>query len=470
MMSQLPESFLRQTESLLGAAQTRALAEALAAEPPVSVRLNLLKGAGEPEGCMPVPWCSAGRYLPERPSFTFDPFFHAGYYYVQEAASMFVEQAFRVMEEVPRRVLDLCAAPGGKSTLWRTLLPEGSLLVCNEPVRRRFEILAENMSKWGHPDVVVTNAFPVEFASLSGFFDVVAADVPCSGEGMFRKDHGAIGEWSAGSVEMCAARQMQIIRDVWPALREGGWLVYSTCTFNRAENEDNIRRICCELGAETVPVPVVPEWGVTGDVTGSGLSVARFLPHRTRSEGFFLALLRKTAPAAACKEKKKRRSDREPSPQGSAVAGGWLRRPEEFVLYAPQDGQVAAVRRSLAEDVRRLQKTARCLVAGIPLAGLKGRKLVPRHELALSIELAPGAFPVVELSREEAVAYLRQEAFPLSPDVPRGYVVAAYRGARLGFFNNLGTRANNLYPAEWRIRSRADRYRDLSENIQISES
>ena len=232
MMSQLPESFLRQTESLLGAAQTRALAEALAAEPPVSVRLNLLKGAGEPEGCMPVPWCSAGRYLPERPSFTFDPFFHAGYYYVQEAASMFVEQAFRVMEEVPRRVLDLCAAPGGKSTLWRTLLPEGSLLVCNEPVRRRFEILAENMSKWGHPDVVVTNAFPVEFASLSGFFDVVAADVPCSGEGMFRKDHGAIGEWSAGSVEMCAARQMQIIRDVWPALREGGWLVYSTCTFN----------------------------------------------------------------------------------------------------------------------------------------------------------------------------------------------------------------------------------------------
>lgn len=470
MMSQLPESFLRQTESLLGTAETRALAEALGAEPPVSIRLNLLKGAGEPEGGVPVPWCSSGRYLPVRPSFTFDPLFHAGHYYVQEAASMFVEQAFRAMGEVPRRVLDLCAAPGGKSTLWRTLLPESTLLVCNEPVRRRAEILAENMSKWGHPDVVVTNAFPAEFASLSGFFDVVAADVPCSGEGMFRKDRGAIGEWSSGNVAMCAERQMQIIRDVWPALREGGWLVYSTCTFNREENEDNIRRICRELGAETVPVPAVTEWGITGDVTGSGLSVARFLPHRTRSEGFFLALLRKTAPAAVGKKEKKRRPDREPSPQGSQTVRGWLRRPEEFVLYAPQDGQVAAVRRALDEDVRRLQRTVRCLQAGIPLALLKGRKLVPRHELALSVELAPDAFPVAELSREEAVAYLRQEAFPLSPDVPRGYVMAAYRGARLGFFNNLGTRANNLYPSEWRIRSRVDRYRDVSENIQTSES
>ena len=195
-----PEAFVREMEACLGEAEAGALLAALAATPPVSIRLNPRKGC---EACQgePVPWCATGRYLPGRPAFTFDPLLHAGAYYVQEASSMFVEQAFRALPDVPRRVLDLCAAPGGKSTLWRSLLPDGALLVANEPLRQRASVLVENLAKWGHPDTVVTQARPADFAALPGFSDVVAADVPCAGEGLFRKDHGAV---AAGSSEAVA--------------------------------------------------------------------------------------------------------------------------------------------------------------------------------------------------------------------------------------------------------------------------
>lgn len=450
----LPEAFVTRTAALLGPEEAAALCQALTATPPVSIRLNRAKGTLPPAGATPVAWCADGYYLAERPSFTLDPRFHAGAYYVQEAASMFIAQAFAAIGEPVRRVLDLCAAPGGKSTLWRSLLPDGALLVANEPLRQRAQILAENMAKWGQPDVCVTNAYPADFAPLTGFFDVVAADVPCSGEGMFRKDAAAIGEWSATGVGRCAERQMDIVRDVWPALRQGGWLVYSTCTFNREENEDNVRRICDELGAEPVSIPTAGAWDVCGDTTGGSLPVAHFFPHRTRGEGFFLALLRKTAPAAQLRQRRNGRRTGTAPISGTRELASWLAT-DGFRLVRTDETHIAAVRDSLADDCARLAETVRTMSLGITLAEEKGRKRVPAIGLALSTARSVAAFPTVGLSYDEAISYLRREALTLSPDVPRGYVVATYEGLGLGFLNNLGARANNLYPAEWRIRMQA---------------
>jgi len=452
-MQQFPDSFVRQMDDQLGADESRALCAALSGEAPVSLRLHPQKGCGPAAGMRRVPWCSSGYYLPERPAFTFDPLLHAGAYYVQEAASMFVEQAYRTIDIRPRRVLDLCAAPGGKSTLWRALLPGDALLVANEPLPARAAVLAENLAKWGHADVLVSQAWPAEFAALGGFFDVIAADVPCSGEGMFRKDSGAVAEWSVDNVAQCAARQWQIICDVWPALREGGYLVYSTCTFNRHEDEDNVERICRELGAELVPVDCPAEWGICGDTTGRGLPVSHFFPHHAEGEGFFLALLRKTAPAPTPREKRRRQAVRGGSPAGSAEAAAWLRRPGEFRLLPGPDGGIAAIRHLWADDACRVAACVRLLSCGLRLAETKGRKTVPAAALALSLELRGEAFARVELAYDETIAYLRREALCPGGDVPMGYVLACYAGRPLGFLNHIGSRANNLYPAEWRIRT-----------------
>ncbi len=444
-----------QMTRLIGAEECASLSAALAEEAPVSIRLNAGKSGSIPNNIAaePVPWCTTGHYLSERPSFTLQPLFHAGCYYVQEAASMFVEQAYRQMPEVPHRLLDLCAAPGGKSTLWRSLLPEGALLVTNEPVHQRAMILMENMAKWGHPDVAVTNAWPADFAPLTGFFDVIAADVPCSGEGMFRKDKGAIEEWSAGSPAECAARSRQIVRDVWPALREGGYLVYSTCTFNREENEDNVWRICQELGAELIPIPHPAEWGIQGDTTGRGLPVCHFFPHHAKGEGFFIALLRKTSPTTPMREKRRTKKGQKTLPiSGGKTVAPWLEDNSRFKLCRPDTEHIVAISENLSEDFDRLCATVRTLSAGILMAEEKGRKLVPTTQLALSTALSKSAFPRVELSHEQALSYLRREAMVLHPEAPRGYVVACHEGHPLGFLNNLGNRANNLYPAEWRIR------------------
>ena len=461
-MSKLPESFIQQMSELLPEAECKALVDALSTEPPVSIRCNPHKRCAVSAEATAVPWATEGHYLPVRPQFTFDPLLHAGCYYVQEASSMFIEQAFRKIDIVPQRVLDLCAAPGGKSTLWRSLLPDGVLLVANEPMRQRAQILAENLAKWGHPDVAVTNAFPADFSALTGFFDIVATDVPCSGEGMFRKDEVAIEEWSPANVVQCADRQWQIINDIWPTLREGGYLVYSTCTYNRMEDEDNVYRICHELGAELVEIDCPQEWGIQGDTTGRDLPVYHFFPHHTRGEGLFMALLRKTAETPTFKEKKKKRGAKELPVAGGAAVSKWLRDDKEYKLFRPDETHIAAVRQTLADDFRRIRETVRTLSAGILLGEEKGKKMIPQHELALSVVRSETAFPSVELPYEQAIAYLRREAITLESDAPKGYVVVTYQGHALGFLNNLGNRANNLYPNEWRIRSAAPQTTDVN--------
>ena len=266
----LPASFIDYTRALLGNEEYEKLAAALQQEPPVSIRINKLRMKEEGLSSLTdssarfsfnkVPWASDGYYLDERLTFTFDPLFHAGCYYVQEASSMFVEQVLRQYVESPVVMLDLCAAPGGKSTHARSVLPEGSLLVANEVIRNRSQVLAENLTKWGHPDVVVTNNDPADFSALPSFFDVILTDVPCSGEGMFRKDPVAVEEWSPENVEICWQRQRRIIADIWPCLKPGGILIYSTCTYNSKEDEENVCWIQQEFGAELLPLEVQDEW------------------------------------------------------------------------------------------------------------------------------------------------------------------------------------------------------------------
>ncbi len=444
----LPEAFIEEMETTLGTAEAGRLIAALDTEAPVSIRLNPKREVRATEGAERVPWSSTGYYLAGRAAFTFDPLLHAGCYYVQEASSMFVEQALRAMDGMPRRVLDLCAAPGGKSTLWRSLLADDSLLVANEPLRTRAAILAENMWKWGHPGVCVTSAYPKEFALLPGFFDVVAADVPCSGEGMFRKDAAAVGEWQPASPKLCAARQRDIIADVWPALRTGGYLVYSTCTFNRAENEDNVRWIIDELGAEAVPLPFEADWGVAGSTAGDGLPVCHFFPHRTRGEGFFIALLRKTSPTPPPHKRRKGAAGKATGDVPKSCRE-WL---DGDFRYAAAGTGFVAYPAAMAEEMSRLSTTVRTLSCGVALATEKGRKILPAPTLPFSTALRRDAFPRIELDYADAVAYLRRESIVPATDA-RGYAVATFHDRALGFLNHLGTRANNLYPAEWRIRS-----------------
>jgi 16S rRNA C967 or C1407 C5-methylase (RsmB/RsmF family)/NOL1/NOP2/fmu family ribosome biogenesis protein len=436
--------------------------EALANEVPVSIRPNRMKCDLPVEG-EPIPWASMGMYLKTRPTFTFDPLFHAGCYYVQEASSMFVGRVLQEYVKEPVVMLDLCAAPGGKSTLCRGVLPEGSLLVANEVMRNRSQILAENLIKWGHPEVVVTNNDPADFTDLTHLFDVILTDVPCSGEGMFRKDQVAVDEWSLENVDICWKRQRRILADIWPALKPGGILIYSTCTFNREEDEDNVAWIAKELDADVLSVPVEDSWGITGNLTGKDFPVYRFLPHKTKGEGFFLGVLKKRADVldetprrflktSARLDKKKKGKDAKQTLVVPKEAKVWLEDSSEYAL-AMKDTNVVAFPKAYENEYALLQQTLKVIHSGITLGEIKGKDLIPHHSLAMSTALASDAFQKAEVTYEQAIAYLRKEGLILDADVPRGYVLLTYQGIPLGFVKNIGNRANNLYPQEWRIRS-----------------
>lgn len=523
-MPNLPSEFIERTRQLMGEAECNALCRALQADEPVSIRTNTGKNAPAPPQAHPVPWTDNGFYLNRRPAFTFDPLFHAGFYYVQEAASMFIAQAVRRYVNRPVVMLDLCAAPGGKSTLVRNCLPQGSLLVANEVMRARSQVLAENLIKWGNPEVIVTNNDPADFSRLEERFDVILTDVPCSGEGMFRKDDRAISEWSSEGVELCWKRQRRIVADIWPCLKQGGILIYSTCTFNREENEDNVAWIASTLGAEVLPVDTETEWGITGNLTGEDFPVYRFLPHHTSGEGLFVAVLRKKpdseagnscftgentrreeadgchagnggewfadgiSPSGDSKEEKpasvySRRTIAETiytdaerrgrkaegfrkggkgkaMQKGSKVSGvsfpketeAWIQHAGNF-SFRMEDTLAIAIPADYAGFYDELKESLRILHAGITLAELKGKDWMPSHTLAMSTVLCKDAFPQTDLTLAQALSYLRREAIILDSSVPKGYVLVTYRHVPLGFVKNLGNRANNLYPQEWRIRS-----------------
>lgn len=449
----LPISFIKQTQTLLGEEEYAKLECALQEESPVSIRVNEMKSFSHEETSR-VPWCSTGFYLNKRLTFTFDPLFHAGCYYVQEASSMFVEQVVNKYITEPTVALDLCAAPGGKSTHLRSRLPEGSFLIANEVIRNRSQILAENLIKWGHPDVAVTNNDPADFSSLGAFFDLILTDVPCSGEGMFRKDQGAIEEWSPENVTICYQRQRRIIADIWPCLKPGGILIYSTCTYNLKEDEENIEWIKSELGAESLSVDMPEEWGITGNLANTDVPVYRFLPHKTKGEGFFLAALRKTGEeeVETLRMKPSKKNKKEKPSEIPQQAKLWLQHPEDFELERRGDF-IISCRKTFVELVNTLRQQLKVVHSGITIGEVKGKDLLPHQSLAMSNELNAEQFSTYELSYEQAISYLRKEAITLDESAPRGYVLLEYKNIPLGFVKNIGNRANNLYPQEWRIRS-----------------
>ena len=380
------------------------------ADVPVSIRINEKKGtpapltAGAP--CERVAWCETGYYLPERLSFTFDPLFHAGAYYVQEASSMFLEQAIRSHVKTPVRCLDLCAAPGGKSTHLAACLPEGSLLVSNEVIRSRSHILAENIAKWGNPNCIVTNNYPKE-----------------------------------------------IIHDVWNALKPGGLLIYSTCTYNMEEDEENIHYITEELGAEALSIPVKDEWQITGPLKYDH-PVYRFFPHKTKGEGFFLAALRK-ADGETEEIRFKNKNKKEKGKTVPAVPEAARAYLLDTTSFTPEwSGSTLWMLPEPVRDVYPLlREHLRILSAGICMGEAKGKDFIPAEELALSTGLRREAFPTVDLDWEDAIRYLKKEALLLPDSTEKGYVLICHKGFPLGFAKHLGNRANNLYPQEWRIRT-----------------
>lgn len=416
---------------------------------PTSIRLNPNKPftlLGESVG-----WCKWGRYLEQRPVFTLDPALHAGAYYVQEASSMFLEQAIVQTTDVskPVRVLDLCAAPGGKSTHLLSMLHPESMLVSNEVIRSRAAILAENIQKWGHSNVVVTNNDPEDFSRLPGFFDVIVVDAPCSGEGLFRKDPQAIQEWSPANVELCAKRQRRILEDVWPALKTDGLLIYSTCTYNEHENEENLQWLSEQHSIESVALRIDDSWSVE-EIRRKNLNGYRFYPHRVKGEGFFLAAFRKREIQAEGRMKIKK-SLIAPSKKISDALREWISE-GDFHFYSWNE-LIHVLPGSCLEDIEYLTEQLKIVQAGTPFAISKHDKLIPEHAAALSIYLNTGSFPHINVNLEEAIQFLRKDT--LHKEAPKGITLVMYDNLPLGWVNVLDNRTNNLYPKEWRIRMAA---------------
>lgn len=445
----LPADFIEHTKPLLGNEWNDFL-NALQQNAPTSIRLNSRK-SDISELKDKILWCDNGFYLDKRPQFTFDPLFHTGCYYVQEASSMFISQVFRQYINGQVKVLDLCAAPGGKSTLIADFITEDSLLVSNEVIRSRSHILAENIAKWGNPNVVVTNNDAADFGKLKGFFDVILVDAPCSGEGMFRKDEGAIAEWSVGNVKLCKERQQRILADVWSSLKTGGILIYSTCTYNLEENEQNVQWIRDELEAEVLPVNIKDEWAITPSFIDA-INAYRFFPHKTKGEGFFCAVLRKTAEEDNLKISKKSKSkDKKTKIDLSTEYKNYIKEKEQFIFY-PKGDSWYAIPATFSDNIQLLTSQLTIISHGIHIGEFKGKDFIPSQSLAYSNDLNINSFIINEVDWETAIAYLRKEALMLD-NQPKGYILLTYKKRPLGFVKNIGNRANNLYPQEWRIRS-----------------
>lgn len=439
--------FIRYLSEAIGADNASVALSALAGPASVSVRINPFKKCAEFRNGRRVPWSEYGLLLDDRPSFTLDPFFHAGCYYVQDSSSMFIGYILRCLLENLRtdrqiRVLDLCAAPGGKTTdaaaSLRKAFGDGFLLVSNEVMRSRASVLADNVALWGDPLVAVTSSDPAAFGRTDGFFDIIIADVPCSGEGMFRKDEEAVRQWSAENVAHCAARQRRILADSWPSLAENGFLIYSTCTFNKFENDDNVRWAAENLGAEIqypdrgrIPDGVIP--------TACGYSL---VPGFVEGEGQYCAVLKKTAsqPRREFLHGKKR--------QAASTVAGLFGIP---VREERKGDLVKAVPESVADELDYLGNHVRILSSGCAAGTLKGKDLVPSADLALNIALKDGTFRKAEVDRRTALKFLHRDALSL-PDENKGYILVCHEGVPLGFVKNLGSRCNNLHPQERRIR------------------
>ncbi len=440
------EAFIKRIESQ-DYIDKESLLDSLSSSSPVSIRINTSKWSGIPLASSPVPWCGTGYYLDSRPSFTADPLFHAGCYYVQEASSMFLEEVFSQLDadNPDLRVLDLCGAPGGKSTHLSSLIGERGTLVSNEVIRSRASVLAENISKWGLSNCVVTSNDAASFSRLPGYFDIILADAPCSGEGMFR-DEIAIKEWSPANTVLCTERQRRIVMDVWPSLKEGGILIYSTCTFNPSENEANIKWITDNTSSESLRLDITKYPGIKeigyGGITGYG-----FHPGRIEGEGFFIALIRKTGDIKGWQPRRQKGS--------YSASANDIRIAEQMVksstgFFYRHDDTFFRLGVN-AHEFQHLKRHLSIVQGGTAVFRHKNRSIIPDHQIALSSIIRDDAFPVKELDLEGSLEYLQRGSIaPYNGE--KGWTIVRYRHINLGFIKNLDSRVNNYYPTGWRIR------------------
>ena len=455
MENSLLQSF---KESIASVTDADALIAALQTERQTSIRINPLKISNL--NLPKVPWCSSGYYLEKRPIFTLNPLFHAGAFYVQEASSMFLEQIIQPIATRPLRVLDVCAAPGGKTTLALSLLPQGSILVANEVIKSRAQILSENLLKWGHSNCIVTNNDPKNFGFLKGFFDLVIVDAPCSGEGMFRKDDNAVSEWSPENVDLCSKRQLRILYDIWDCLAAEGTLIYSTCTFNERENEDVVSRFIAENNAKCEKIALQQEWNITEWEKNGAISY-RFFPHKTKGEGFSVSVIRKSdGPVYSSKRSQ---------PKGNILS--FAKNLQTYNTFLKDSNQLIfndknGLLWSFPQEFQQLlcEISSHCTIvhAGTPLIEIMGNKINPHPGLAFSVDYNPSAFPRVFVDLETAVRYFKKEPLSL-PNAEKGWLNLTYNNISIGFVKNIGNRANNPYPQEWAIKMNVD-YSRLSEN------
>lgn len=446
----IPNDFQKIIKDLLGN-ESDSFFEALLTPSPPSVRPNPSKNF-QLTNTSKIPWTQFGKYLNERPLFTLDPSLHAGAYYVQEPSSMFLEKALihSVDLKQPLRVLDLCAAPGGKSTHLLSLLHPDSLLVSNETIRTRANILSENIQKWGYANVIVTNNDPTHFSKLNGLFDLIVVDAPCSGEGLFRKDNDALDKWSPANINLCAMRQRRILKDIWPALKQDGILIFSTCTYNTQEDEETMEWLSQTGDCEFLNIPIEENWSVVETNLKNTIGY-RFYPHKAKGEGFFISVVRKKEPESPLHIHTRQLLGEKCKNEEVKL---WLKDPALF-RYVVNKGVITAVPEIRYELITFLSDRLSVIQFGISLATDKHGKLVPEHNAALSIHLNKSNFATIALSREQAISYLRKETIEIDTK-EKGFALLIYEENPLGWVNLLPHRMNNLYPSNWRIRMKPD--------------
>lgn len=446
----LKQEFIESIIEIVGT-ESKSFIEALDRPVVTSVRYNPFKIDDAPQH-RPVTWSRYGFVLDKRPIFTLDPLFHAGQYYVQESSSMFVEHIMRSVfegETEGLKVLDLCAAPGGKTTIYSTLVGLDGLVVANEVIRSRATILAENARKWGLGNIIVTNNDPSHFSEIRHFFDVIAVDAPCSGEGMFRKSKEARSEWSLDNVQLCAQRQRRILKEVWRSLRPGGVLIYSTCTFNRQENEENLQWMIDNFDCEAVQIDNDPNWGIVESKVAD-FSGYRFYPHKVEGEGFYVTTIRKSHSKLKVKlPKPRRRIFSELTKQEIKTVGEYLCQPS-FMKFAKINDTVYGFYSKRFRDVKVIADGLTAIFSGVEIGQLFGTKLKPEHSLALFHDVNREKCGVVELNLEDSLEYLRKGdlSFELMDE---GLNLICYKGAPLGWAKRINRRVNNMYPKELRI-------------------
>ncbi len=451
-MLQLPDVFLNSIKNVKGFDEAAFIQVHQSGEQVTSVRFNAAKKAAIEIPQSKIPWSSCGYYLPERPSFTADPLFHAGAYYVQEASSMFVEQALQQTVDLlaPVKILDLCAAPGGKSTLIQSLINQQSLLVSNEVIKTRVTVLTENITKWGAANVIVTNNDAKDFAKLPNYFDVIVIDAPCSGSGLFRKDAAAIAEWSLNNVQLCSQRQQRILADVFTALKENGVLIYATCSYSEAEDEAIADWLVEAFKVQSLPLQTNPGWNITATTSEKHQAHGyRFFPDKVKGEGFFIAAFKKINSTGEDQPVKKNKPVVEKVTASEAdTVSRWLNNPGQF-FFIKQNNEVIAMPVHLQNDLLVLQSSLYIKKAGVKLGAVIRDELIPHHELALSTILK-NDIAAIEVDLPTALQYLRRNEITI--DTPlKGWALITHRNLPLGWIKILPNRINNYYPKEWRI-------------------